>query len=150
MSSFCAFLFLQRLDLFCFFKAARHSNVGPCYTDLHASLPPCRVRTVDSLSVKQTEGTVVTAGEEACSSGRDMTKFYFVIFTCNISLFQKTCSLLQSPAFALCRSFIFYMVKQMKQGASLLPDLASFSYRCSHHMTRSLWKRKKKKKRTFN
>lgn len=45
-------------------------------------------------------------------------------------------------AFALCRSFISYMVEQMKQAASLIPNLASFSFHCSHHMTSSPWEKK--------
>lgn len=118
---FLCLLFLTKTWSVLIFKAARHSNVSPRHTDPYAS-PPCCCLNVDSLPGEQTEGTVVTVREEAWSSSWHMT---WVLY-CDIRVLYS-----KSLAFALCRGFTSYMVEQMKQGASLIPSLADFSYHCS-------------------
>lgn len=123
------------------FKAARHSDVSPRHTDPYAS-PPCRYLNVDSLPGEQTEGTVVTVREEACSSSWDMTEFYIVIFAYFIpkDVFSPAVS-------CLCSLQRFHFLHGGANEARSLINSQSccFSlslFYCSPHMTRSSWKKK--------
>lgn len=152
MSCFCAFLFLQRFGLLCFFQSCRTLLILAhvtliCTLLFHAVVSKLWIH----CSWSRLRELWLQSGSKSVAAGRDVTEFYFVIFTCFIPR-----EILSPAVSCLCSLQKFHF---FHSGANELRSLITFQ---SSFFLLSLFspydkipvgkklKKRKKEKRTFN